>query len=194
MTWFLRVHGKTLCTGILLRSSRRLMLLSHHECQQPHTEKRLWPSSTSRRLHSAKAPETSWISYSSTIQKYTGSPISSERMPGLVSTATQFPFKEKLQDTQRKRSHFNFIELLRVPFSEVQHQPRGNSRWSNMSYYKHTYTQWLLISCTSSVWVYLAVGRLFHCTSMEISIVSHLQSSQTVSRNSILRSMKMHAC
>ena len=115
MTWFLRVHGKKLCTGVLLRSSRRLMLLTHQECQQSHTENQLWPSSTSRCLHSAKAPETSWISYSSTIQRYTGSPISSERMPGLVSTATQFPFKERPQDTQRKRSHFNCIELLRFP-------------------------------------------------------------------------------
>lgn len=177
------------------------MLLSHHECQQPHTEKQLWPSSTSRCLHSAKAPETSWISwtfwisYSSTIQKYTGSLISSERMPGLVSTATRFPFKERPQDPQRKGSYFNFIELLRFPFSEVKHQPRGNSRWSNMSYYKHSYTQWLLlISFTTSVWVYLAVGRLFHCTSVDISIVSHLQSSQTASWNCILRSMKMHEC
>lgn len=171
------------------------MLLSHRKCQQPHREKQLWPSSTSRRLHSPKAPETSWISYSSTIQKYTGSLISRERMPGLVSNATRFPFKERPQDTQRKRSYFNFIELLRFPFSEVKHQPRGNSRWSNMSYYKHTYTQWLLlISCTTSVWVYLAVGRLFHYTSVDISIVSHLQSSQTASWNCILRSMKMHEC
>lgn len=121
MTWFLTVGGKKFAQASSWdHTEDSCYFLSHHECQQHHAEKQLWPSSTSGCLHPAIAPGTSWISYASTIQRCTGSPISCEGMPRLVSTAPQLAFKGRPQDTERKRSYFNFIGLLRFPFSEVQ--------------------------------------------------------------------------
>lgn len=45
-----------------------------------------------------------------------------------------------------------------------------------------------------SEWVCLALGSSFHCTYVEISVVSYLTSTYIVSWNYILRSSKMQRC
>lgn len=52
--------------------------------------------------------------------------------------------------------------------------------------------EWERSSVTNVSLSLFALGRSFHHTSVEISIISHPYSSQTVSWNSILKSSKMH--